>query len=121
MHYQVYNNPFKENPELNVDETQLSLVEKFKLMNNPKYQDFLMNINVHILTYVDSEKGFEGADKAFKLHQRNLRMFLNINRIPIKPTDRVFILSERLPSAFIANFIKRSPKYELVNTLDYLK
>lgn len=116
-----FKNPFVNNPELDLKQENLSLLEQFKLMNNPIYQDFLMNVNADILTYVGSEKGFEGADEATKLYQRNLRMFSNINRIPMKNTDRVFILSGGLHASFIASLMKRSPKYELVNTLDYLK
>lgn len=116
-----FKDPFAAHPELNVNTEDLSLLEHFKLMNNPLYQDFLMNINADILTYVGSEKGFEGADEATKLYQRNLRMFSNINRIPMKSTDRVFILSGGLHASFIASLMKRSPKYELVDPLAYLK
>ena len=116
-----FKNPFIDNPEFNVNTEDLTLLEHFKLMNNPKYQDYLMNVNADILTYVGSEHGFEGADEATKLYQRNLRMLSNINRIPMKSTDRVFILSGGLHASFIASLMKRSPKYELVNPLDYLK
>ena len=120
--YNAYiQNPFSHDPEFNVNPEELSLLDHFKLMNSPKYQDFLMNINADILTYVGSENGFEGADEATKLYQRNLRMFSNINRIPMKSTDRVFILSGGLHAAFIASLMKRSPKYELVDPLAYLK
>lgn len=114
------NNPLKESPELSRKIDHLSLLNKMRTINNPKYQDFLLNINADILTYVGTEKGFEGADEASKLYKRNLRMYSNINRIPMKKNDRVFILSGGLHASYFADFMKRSPKYELVNVIEYL-
>lgn len=116
-----FKNPFIENPELNLNQEDLTLLEQLKLINHPKYQEFLLNVNADILTYVGSKDGFEGADEAAKLYQRNLRMFSNINRIPMKNTDRVFILSGGLHASFIADLMKRSPKYQIVDPFDYLK
>ena len=65
--------------------------------------------------------GFEGADEAAKYYQRNLRIYSNLNRIPMTNEDRVFILSGGSHTAFLNEFMKRSPKYEVVNTMDYLK
>ncbi|MFV8334926.1 DUF5694 domain-containing protein [Flavobacterium sp. RSP29] len=115
------NNPLKESPELSRKIDHLSLIDKMRTINNPKYQDFLLNINADILTYVGTEKGYEGADEASKLYKRNLRMFSNINRIPMNENDRVFILSGGLHASFFADFMKRSPKYELVPISNYLK
>jgi len=115
------NNPLKESPELSRKIDHLSLIDKMRTINNPKYQDFLLNINADILTYVGTEKGFEGADEASKLYKRNLRMYSNINRIPMNKNDRVFILSGGLHASYFADFMKRSPKYELVSVSDYLK
>ncbi len=114
-------NPFESIPDLNVFEEGLSLMEKLKRMNHPKFLDFLITANADILTYVGTENGFEGADEASKYYQRNLRIYSNLNRLLIDKNDRVFILSGGSHTAFLNEFLKRSLKYEIVNTFDYLK
>ncbi|MEO0340498.1 MAG: DUF5694 domain-containing protein [Bacteroidota bacterium] len=39
----------------------------------------------------------------------------------MEKSDRVFILSGGSHTAFLNNFLKRSLKYEVINTMDYLK
>ncbi|WP_350285831.1 DUF5694 domain-containing protein [uncultured Croceitalea sp.] len=114
-------NPFASIPELNIFEDGLSLNEKLSRMNHPKFLDFLITANADILTYVGSENGFEGADEAAKYYQRNLRIYSNLNRLPLTKEDRVFILSGGSHTAFLNQFLGRSLKYEVVNTFDYLK
>jgi len=118
---EYYANPFKTTPELNVSLDTLSLFDKLKLMNSPKFLDFLIVVNADMLAFAGTENGFEGADEAAKFYQRNLRIYSNINRIPMTKEDRVFILSGGTHTAFLNEFMKRSPKYEVVNTMDYLK
>ena len=118
---EYYANPFKLTPELNIDENTLSLLEKLKLNNSQKYLDFLIAVNADMLAFAGTEDGYEGADEAAKYYQRNLRIYSNLNRIPMTNEDRVFILSGGSHTAFLNEFMKRSPKYEVVNTMDYLK
>jgi len=115
-----YSNPFKFYPTLAVNQEELSLMEKLKLGNTPECLDFLINVNADLLTYVGTENGFEGADEAAKYYHRNLRIYSNLNRIPTTKEDRIFILYGGSHTAFLNEFMKRSPKYEVVNTLDYL-
>lgn len=114
-------NPFASIPELNIFEEDLSLIEKLTRMNHPKFLDFLIIANADMLAFVGSQEGFEGADEAAKYYQRNLRIYSNLNRIPMTKKDRVFILSGGSHTAFLNEFMERSPKYEVVNTTDYLK
>lgn len=109
----------KEEKKLNYD--NLSLLEKFKVENHPQYLDFLINVNADMLTYVSTQGKFEGADEAAKFYQRNLRMYSNFNQIDLKPNDRVFIIMGGAHTAFFNEFMKRSPKYQLVNPFNYLK
>lgn len=115
-----YENPLKDYPELNVNENDLSLVEKLRLVNTVNYLDFLIAVNADMLAFAGTENGFEGADEAAKYYQRNLRIYSNLNRISATKEDRIFILSGGSHTAFLGEFMKRSPKYEVVNTLDYL-
>ncbi len=108
-----------EEKKINFD--QLPVFEQLKMTNHPQYLDFLINVNADMLAYVSTEQKFEGADEAAKFYQRNLRMYSNLNQIDLKPTDRVFILMGAAHTAFFNDFMKRSPKYELVNPFMYLK
>ena len=118
------NNPFKDSPELaELDKKfdDLPLLEKLRFYNHPKVLDFNININADNLLYVGTEDGFEGADEAAKFYQRNLRIYSNLNRIPMTKDDRVFILMGAAHASFLRELLERSPKFEMVNTLDYLK
>lgn len=119
--YQDYtNNPFKATPEIAVNEDSLSLLDKLKLWNRPEFLNFLIEINADILTHVGTENNFEGADEAAKYYQRNLRMYSNLNRIPTDSTDRIFLIMGGSHTAFFNDFMKRSPKYEIVDVFEYL-
>ncbi len=106
----------KKNPETGVPFQQL-----FKLNNQPKYLESLININADILTYISSKGKSEGADEAAKFYHRNLVMFSNLNQIQVDKNDRIFILMGGTHTAFFMDFLRRSPKYLLKNTFDYLK
>lgn len=102
-------------------EKKLSLLNFFRLMNAPAYFDFMININADILTHVASGDKAQGADEAAKYYHRNLVMYSNLNKIPLKKEDRVFILMGASHTAYFNDFMRRSPKYKLVNVLDYLR
>jgi hypothetical protein len=112
--------PEKFYPEINIDQEDLSLFEKLKIRNNSVYLDFMIAVNADMLTHTGTAGNFEGADEAAKYYLRNLRMYTEMNRLDIKPTDRVFILMGSSHTAFFRDFLRRSPKYEMVNTFDYL-
>ncbi|MTI30332.1 hypothetical protein E1171_05865 [Cytophagales bacterium RKSG123] len=120
-HNEYYKNPLQYFPEVNINRDSLNLFEKLKLINHDRYLDFLITVNADMLTHAGSSKGFEGADEAAKYYQRNLRMYSNLNRINLNENDRVFVLMGASHTAFFRDFISRSPKYEMVNTFDYLK
>lgn len=121
LHNQFYKDPLAYYPQVNINMDTLSLSDKLKLYNHDQFLDFLITVNADALTFVGSENGFEGADEAARYYQRNLRMFSNLNRIELDEEDRVFILMGASHTAFFRDFISRSPKYEMVNTFDYLK
>ncbi|WP_316820047.1 DUF5694 domain-containing protein [Pedobacter gandavensis] len=100
---------------------KLSTLGKLKTFNDKETLEKFININADILTYNSTKGNFEGADEASKFYRRNLRIFSNINQIPLTNEDRVFIIMGATHTAFLGEFMKRSPKYELVNVADYLK
>ncbi|MGC4041379.1 MAG: DUF5694 domain-containing protein [Flavobacterium sp.] len=106
----------KKNPEEGIP-----FFELFKLNNHPQYLESLININADLLTYISSKNKSEGADEAGKFYHRNLVMFSNLNQIPINKSDRILILMGGTHTAFFMDFLKRSPKFKLENTFDYLK
>ena len=120
-HNKYYKDPLKYYPQVNVDESKLNLLDKLKLTNQNQYLDFLIEVNAEMLAHVGSEKGFEGADEAAKYYQRNIRMYSNLNRIKLTENDKVFVLMGASHTAYLRDFISRSPKYKMVNTFEYLK
>ena len=112
--------PFRMWPELRIDEDALSLREKLRHFNQPAFLDFLIAVNADMLALAGTENGFEGADEAAKYYQRNLRIYSNLNRIPMTPEDRVLIISGGSHTAFLRDFIQRSPKFTMVETAEFL-
>jgi len=98
-----------------------SVLERLIITNQPYYLDFLLNVNADLLAHTASQGNFEGADEAAKFYQRNLRMYSNLNQINMDKNDRILILLGATHTAFLNQWLSRSPKYQLVNTLDYLK
>lgn len=103
----------------NID--KLSVLDKLKIFNDRETLQKFININADILTYSSTKGHFEGADEASKFYRRNLRMFSNINQIPVTKDDRILIISGATHAAFLGEFLERSPKYKLINIDNYLK
>ena len=121
---QLTNEPFKDYPEIAQREknyNNLKLHEKLKLINEPLHLDYSINTNADKLLYVGTKDEFQGADNAAIFYHRNMKIYSNLNRIPMTEEDRVFIIMGTAHTAFLREFIKRSPKFEMVNTLEYLK
>lgn len=100
---------------------KLSTLDRLRRFNTQEYYNLSININADILTHTATNGNFEGADEAAKFYRRNLRIYSNLNQIPLKENDRVFILMGAAHTSFLNEFMKRSPKYELVSPLDYLE
>lgn len=120
---EVHNKYFRQMEEYanSSIEEKLGLGELFRLMNTQAYRDFLITINADILTHVASEGKAEGADQAAKYYHRNLVMYSNLNQLELKKEDRVFILMGASHTAFFHDFLMRSPKYEEINPMLFLK
>lgn len=120
---EIINNPFKDYPDIAKRRgiyDKLSLLDKLKLINEPVNLDHSIVTNADKLLYVGVEDGFEGADNAAIFYHRNMKIFSNLNRIKMNKNDRVFIFMGTAHTAFLREFFKRSPKFEMVNTLEYL-
>ena len=114
-----YNYTFaKDNEFMNA---KPSLLQILKMNNQPFYLDMLLNINADLLTHYSSKGKSEGADQAAKYYHRNLVMYSNLNQIKLTKEDRVFILMGGSHTAFFRDWLKRSPKFELVDIFKYLK
>ena len=91
------------------------------LNNQPDYLDAMINYNADLLTTV-SVNGYPiGTEQASKFYNRNLMMFANMNNISVTKNDRIFVLMGATHTAYFKDFLRRSPKFIEVNTLDYLK
>tara|TARA_R110002126_G_scaffold258905_1_gene401896 strand:+ start:10137 stop:11108 length:972 start_codon:yes stop_codon:yes gene_type:complete len=120
---QLTHQPFLHYPklaDLNQRFEQLPLLEQLQLTNLPQMLDYSLNTNADKLFYVGIGDGFEGAEQAAQFYLRNMKIYTNLNRIPMNKDDRVLILMGSAHTAMLREFIGRSPKFEMVNTLDYL-
>ena len=102
-------------------EKQATTKQLYRFTNTPEYISFLKHANADLLTYVNTDGNFEGADVAADFYKRNLRMFANINRLDIQPNDRVLILQGATHIAFFHEFMKYSPLYNVVDVQEYLR
>lgn len=102
-------------------EDKMTLFELLKMHNRQEYLDMMINVNADILTHVSSKGKAQGADEAAKFYHRNLVMYSNLNQIQLTKDDRVFILMGAAHTAFFNDFMRRSPKYVLVDIFKYLK
>ena len=121
---EITNDPLKAYPEMekrNNNFDNLSLLEKLVLINEPVMLDYSLNANADKLFYVGIDDNFVGADQAALFYHRNMKIYSNLNRIQMNKNDRVLILMGSAHTAMLREFIKRSPKFEMVNTLAYLK
>lgn len=116
-----YQDPLQFYPTIDVNRDSLSLLNKLKMTNNERFLDFVKAVNADMLTHAGTENGFEGADEAAKYYKRNLRMYSNLNRIDLSEDDRVFILMGSSHTAFFRDFMEGDPKYEMVDTFEYLE
>lgn len=67
-----------------------TILKRLKAFNTREFYDLLINFNADILTHTATKEGFEGADEAAKFYRRNLRIYSNLNKIPLTKNDRVF-------------------------------
>jgi len=113
---------FNENIKMNaINEEKMNVKELLQLNNQPEYLDALINYNADLLITV-SVNGFPlGTEQASKFYNRNLMIFANINNVPITKDDRIFVLMGATHTAYFKDFLRRSPKFKEVNSLEYLK
>ena len=117
--YKKYEELFSLNEEKNnINEGKMGVAELLWLKNQPDYLDSMINYNADLLTTI-SVNGYPLG--AAKFYERNLWMFANMNNVPITKDDRIFVLMGATHTAFFKDFLRRSPKFKEVNSLDYLK
>ncbi len=93
----------------------------YRFTNTAQHLDFLFNINADLMTYVNTNGKFEGADVAADCYRRNIRIFANFNRTAISPEDKVLVLYGASHVAFFHDFMKRSHRYNVKDILEFLK
>lgn len=98
-----------------------SILEKLKVFNQRETLQKFINVNADILTYSSTKGNFEGADEASKFYRRNLRIFSNLNQIPVTGQDRILLITGATHAAFLGELLQRSPKYKLVEVAEYLQ
>lgn len=97
---------------------QLKFREHFAEINNPAYKMRTFDF-YNFLATQHTQDNYEGAIEIAKFYERNLRMYSNLNSIPLTKDDRVFILTGATHAAYLDIFIGNSEKFELVDPQFY--
>ena len=119
---EFYSNPGKYFPDVKNESQLKNLHEHLIMYNTDQFLDLMITGNADILTHFGSQEDrFQGADQAALYYKRNLRIFANLNSIPVDKNDRIFILSGASHTAFLRDFISRSTKFRNVPILPLLE
>lgn len=98
---------------------QLKLQVHFAEINTPAYKMRTFDF-YNFLATQHTKDNYEGAIEIAKFYERNLRMYSNLNSVPLTKEDRVFILTGATHTAYLDIFIGNSEKFELVNPDIYI-
>lgn len=98
----------------------LKLREQFAEMNSEESKMRTFDF-YNFLATQHTEKNYEGAKIISDFYERNLRMYSNLNTIPLTKNDRVFILLGSTHTAYLDIFIENSDKFMLENPMKYIK
>lgn len=96
----------------------LKLREQYMEINTPAYKNRTFDF-YNFLATQHSQNEYEGATEIAKFYERNLRMYSNLNSVPLSKDDRVFILTGATHAAYLDIFIGNSEKFELVDPAIY--
>jgi len=120
--YNEYIKLYRDNElKNNISGDNVKIKDILLYYNQPEVLDANIAFNADLLTTVTYRKYAIGAEQAAKYYHRNLAMFSNMNNIPVTKDDRIFILMGTTHTAFFKDFLRRSPKFQEVNTFDYIK
>lgn len=77
---------------------------------------------IGLFKYEESEGDFTGVDlETGRWFNRNLRIFRNIQRIPVTPTDRILVIYGAGHMNLLNWFFRASPEYEFVSPMGHLR
>tara|TARA_R110000868_G_scaffold38956_3_gene136102 strand:+ start:638 stop:1459 length:822 start_codon:yes stop_codon:yes gene_type:complete len=98
----------------------LPLLQQFKEINTKSYKMETFNF-YNFLASMHTQNNYEGADIIAEFYKRNLRIYSNLEDIPLSKEDRVLIILGATHTAYLDVFLENNPKYKLENALDYFK
>ncbi|MUP46051.1 hypothetical protein E0K83_09880 [Gramella sp. BOM4] len=110
----------KYNPEP-VFKSEGILAELRRLNDTENIQKSLGNYLIEAFKYEHEEGDFFGVHfETGRWFNRNLKIFRNIQRIPVDSEDRIFVLYGAGHMNLLNIFFNSSPEFELVDAIDYL-
>ena len=97
------------------------LAELKRLNSTESLKESLGDYLIGIFKYETKENEYLGADfVTSQWFNRNLRIFRNIQRIDVKPEDRILVIYGAAHMNLLNIFFEASPEYELLDINDYL-
>lgn len=120
-----YNNPdtvlMSYRNEKKLFKTDGILAELKRLNSTESLKESLGDYLIGIFKYETKENEYLGADfVTSQWFNRNLRIFRNIQRIDVKPEDRILVIYGAGHMNLLNIFFEASPEYELLDINDYL-
>lgn len=120
IHY-VYNNPdtIYSNPGSYAGK---SIREQLITLNDPQHIKKRLGVYLTgLFKYEDKKRDFLGVHfQTGRWFNRNLKIFRNIQRIPVEKNDRILLIYGADHLNLLNIFFNASPEYELVPSLPYL-
>ena len=98
------------------------LQELIKLNDAENIKKSLGNYLIGPFKYESEENDFFGVNfETGRWFNRNLKIFRNIQRIPVRAEDRILVIYGSGHMNILNLLFDSSPEYELVNTNSYLQ
>ncbi|WP_026915925.1 DUF5694 domain-containing protein [Christiangramia portivictoriae] len=97
----------------------LSLLEKFRIMNSETWRSDLLNF-YNFLSTMHTEDSLEGVEIVADFYKRNLGIYSHFADIPKDPKDRILILLGGAHSAYLDLFLEHNPNINLVDPKEYV-
>jgi Family of unknown function (DUF5694) len=124
-----FENYFEHNPDSAIQfhpkpqlKTKGILYELRKLNNEINIKKDLGNYLTGLFKYESEKNDFTGVDfETGRWFSRNLKIFRNIQRIPVKSSDRILVIFGADHLNLLNYFFECSPEYKLIKASQYLQ
>ncbi len=116
--YAYYNNLSEYEDQL---KTQMTIPDFLAHLNSPEKLKLTLNQYLVGEIAVGGNGDYSGADMRTAWYNRNLRIFSNIERIPLKTDERILVIIGQGHVPILRHFVENTLEYSLAETGKYIK